>query len=511
MRKLLVPGVAALAALAVPYPAHAFCGFFINTGGVKVTNKATMVVLMRDGTRTVLSMQNSYDGPPEDFAMVVPVPVVLKKENVRTLPRDIFDKVDDLAAPRLVEYWEADPCLRPGRDDVYDMIAMSDGDGGGGGGGGGYRGPPPLDPYRVKVMSTFVVDEYEIVVLSAEDSLGLERWLHDNGYKIPDGAAALLHPYVAEGMKFFVAKVDAKKVKLDGGHALLSPLRFHYDSEDFRLPIRLGLVNSGGVQDLVVHILASSRYETANYPNVTVPTNLHVKARTAAGFADFYAALFDATLKAHPGAAVTEYAWNSATCDPCPGPTLYAPDLAMLGADVAPGAMAGGMVLTRIHMRYTKASLGEDVVFRAAAPIAGGREEWVGKALERGARPDTVNNFQARYVIRHRWTGPIACAAPRRGIWGGSPTGDRPPAPAKNLAFARRAGVSLVSFLREDVPEIGVKRPPPPPPSLPPKAAAPKAGAPKAGAPAPAALGLLGAIGLLGLVLRRRTARLPRV
>ena len=35
-------------------------------------------VLMRAGTRTALSMQNNYEGPPEDFALVVPVPVVLE-------------------------------------------------------------------------------------------------------------------------------------------------------------------------------------------------------------------------------------------------------------------------------------------------------------------------------------------------------------------------------------------------------------------------------------------------
>ena len=65
---------------------------------------------MRDGTRTVLSMQNTNAGPPEDFALVVPVPVVLQKEQVRTLPKEIFAKVDAMAAPRLVEYWEQDPC-----------------------------------------------------------------------------------------------------------------------------------------------------------------------------------------------------------------------------------------------------------------------------------------------------------------------------------------------------------------------------------------------------------------
>ena len=63
----------------------------------KLFNNATNVVLMRQGTRTVLSMQNNYQGPPENFAMVVPVPVVLQKENVKTLPTDIFDKIDQFS------------------------------------------------------------------------------------------------------------------------------------------------------------------------------------------------------------------------------------------------------------------------------------------------------------------------------------------------------------------------------------------------------------------------------
>jgi len=101
--------------LVAPRDAGAFCGFYVGSADQKLFNNATMVVLMREGTRTVLSMQNNYQGPPEDFALVVPVPVVLQKENVKTLPRDLFDKVDALAAPRLVEYWEQDPCP-PDRD-----------------------------------------------------------------------------------------------------------------------------------------------------------------------------------------------------------------------------------------------------------------------------------------------------------------------------------------------------------------------------------------------------------
>src|SRR4051794_10489900 len=90
--------------------ADAFCGFYVGGADAKMFNDATMVVMMREGTRTVLSMQNAYKGPPEKFAMVVPVPVVLQQENVKTLDPKLFDHVDQLASPRLVEYWEQDPC-----------------------------------------------------------------------------------------------------------------------------------------------------------------------------------------------------------------------------------------------------------------------------------------------------------------------------------------------------------------------------------------------------------------
>src|SRR3954465_1881606 len=94
--------------------AHAFCGFYVAGGGAELFNNATQVVLLRDGTRTVLSMQNNYEGPPENFAMIVPVPVVLTADNVPTPRRAVFERVERLAAPRLVEYWEQDPCTPEG-------------------------------------------------------------------------------------------------------------------------------------------------------------------------------------------------------------------------------------------------------------------------------------------------------------------------------------------------------------------------------------------------------------
>ena len=395
-----------LLALSAPFSASAFCGFYVSGAGSQLFNDASMVVLLRDGTRTVLSMQNNYRGPAEDFALVVPVPVVLQKDNVTTLPREAFTRLDELTAPRLVEM-AVEPCI--------DLGGLGTSGGGGisryGSGAGLAR------DLGVKVEAKFNVEEYEIVILSAQDALGLDIWLKENKYKIPEGAQAVLKPYVEGGSKFFVARVDAKKTKHVDGQLVLSPLRFSYDSETFSLPIRLGLLNSSGQQELIVHVIAKDRYELANAKNVLIPTNFDVRTRTQPQFGAFYADLLDRTFKKNPGAAVTEFAWEGAlpppteltqtgvygvTCDPCPPPQpvdnplatyLGVLSLPKIKTDTGIAAFARGATITRLHLRYSKESPPDDLVFKAASPIAGGIPE----AKEPG--PAKANRFQGRYVM----------------------------------------------------------------------------------------------------------------
>src|SRR5262245_4923604 len=148
-----------LCALLAANAAHAFCGFYVSGADQSLFNNATQVVLMREGLRTVLSMQNNYQGPPSDFAMVVPVPVILQKENVKTLGKEVFQKIDKLAAPRLVEYWEQDPCWQPRRDPDDLLVRkaakkeMAS----------GAAAAPDVD-YGVTVEAKFTVGEYDIVV-----------------------------------------------------------------------------------------------------------------------------------------------------------------------------------------------------------------------------------------------------------------------------------------------------------------------------------------------------------
>jgi len=461
MRKFqLALGVAAMALTTAK--AHAFCGFYVSGSGDKMFNEATEVVLMREGTRTVLAMQNDYKGPLGDFAMVIPVPVVLHEKDVKTLPKDVFAHTDSLGSPRLVEYWEEDPCPvpRPAKSSRHRMLEDASADD---------RDEEKSERKKptVKIEAKFDVAEYQILILSATEAAGLQTWLEQNHYKIPPGAEPLLRPYIEAGSKFFVAKVDPKKVQLVDGHAALSPLRFHYDSDDFSLPIRLGMANSNGKQDLIVNIIsADKRYEVANYKNVFIPTNFDVKEQVKARFGEFYAALFDKTVEANPGAVVTEYAWTAVPnyhCDPCTDADISNPDLMTLGGDVIGGQIAAGnFVLTRLHARYGKGDMKDDLRFREAKPVTGGREQWSKGGLEYGAVASPQNFFQARYAIRHWWTGPIKCQSPQRGVWGGPPDGnDGGTIAASKLAFVPRGKLQLAAMVNRDLWEIGVKKTPP--------------------------------------------------
>ena len=504
-----------LTLLAALVPAHgrAFCGFYVSGAEGSLYANATMVVMMRDGQRTVLSMQNDYSGPPQDFAMVVPVPVVLSEDNVRTLPHDIFGAVDRLASPRLVEYWETDPC----NPQPWPELSMRSRAGGGGmeldddeGGGLG-----------VRVEAEFAVGEYDIVILSASDSSGLETWLHREHYNIPEGAGEVLRPYVESGTKFFVARVDVERVTFvtdasGARRALLSPLRVHYDTPEFSLPVRLGLLNSSGTQDLLVHILARGRrFEVANYENVFIPTNMIVPAATRSSFASFYEGLLTQTLAAHPRSVITEYSWSAGTCDPCPTEPLSAAQLMTLGADVVGPGSGADFTLTRLHYRYTREDLGEDLVFRAAPPMEGGRGiPGTDGTLSTEVTSSYGDQFQGRYIMLNPWEGELACESPERGRWGGPP-GTRPGAPRAPVASAGSALLTgAVTPPPVQPPSPAVEETPvtPTPATAPPAAAPPEAssscaGCALAGSRPPSSAWLL-VLGLaLGLAARARRRR----
>jgi len=408
MRRLkLLVLIPCLLSLLRPEPAQAFCGFYVAKADTKLFNKASQVALVRDGGRTVMTMANDFRGELKEFAIVIPVPVVLKRDQIDVTDKAVLDHLDAYSAPRLVEYFDEDPCApRP----VLRMMAppaqpaaMSE---------GAARGAKALG---VTIEAQYTVGEYDILILSALESGGLETWLKQNGYRIPQGAGAVLGSYIRQNMKFFVARVNLKE-QAKTGFTYLRPLRVSYESPKFMLPIRLGTVNADGPQDLVILALnRKGRIETTNYMTVKLPTGQEIPPYVKGEFGSFYKAMFATQVKKEDMRAVfLEYAWDMNWCDPCAADPLSGEELKKLGvfwleggADpqaqsgamtqsrprpkvaIAPGG-AQNVYVTRLHVRYDAAHFPEDLVFQETA----NRE-----------------NFQGRYVLRHPWKGSSSCAA----------------------------------------------------------------------------------------------------
>lgn len=421
----------ALAILLIASRAHAFCGFFVGKADAQLFNKASQVAIVRDGDHTVLTMGNDYSGPLTEFALVVPVPSVLQKEQIHIGDQKLLDRLSAYSAPRLVEYNDPDPCERPGFAEDRMMAPMS--------AVASAAAPRKAAPLArgVTVEASYTVGEYDIVLLSAKESGGLEAWLRESGYRIPQKAAEALAPYVKQNMKFFVARVNLKEAK---GVQTLRPIQMAFDSPRFMLPIRLGMANSDGPQDLIVYAMTrNGRVESTNYLTAKMPGDVEIPEFVQKDFGEFYKTAFAHALKNQHGRALfTEYVWNMGFCDPCSAPPLEQAELAALGVfwlDSA-GYHGGGMplTLTRLHVRYDNEHFPEDLMFQTTGD---------------------QQPYQARYVLRHMFRGALACKAATQYL--------------HDVTARRRAEAAtlaeLTGWSRESIAQrMGPDAPPAPPP-----------------------------------------------
>ena len=396
MKQILIyTQVVTLLLAAVP-SAYAFCGFYVAKADTKLFNKASKVVIARDDDKTVLTMVNDYRGDPKEFAMVVPVPTFIERGQIHVGNKATVDHLDAYTAPRLVEYFDSDPCQRVyEKEMVLQRMAgapMADA-----------AAKKRADALGVTIEAEYTVGEYDILILSAEQSDGLEAWLRESGYRIPDGASKVLGSYIKQKMRFFVAKVNLEeKAKLGG--SFLRPLQVAYETPKFMLPIRLGTVNADGPQELFVFVLTpKGRVETTNYRTVKLPSGMDVPLYVKSEFGEFYRALFDQQVRKEDMRVVfLEYAWNMGWCDPCAADPLSREELRELGvfwqsgdSGIAPmprrrppGGGPQQVYVTRLHVRYDADHFPDDLVFQETG--------------------DT-SNFQGRYVLRHPWKGEARC------------------------------------------------------------------------------------------------------
>ena len=388
----------------------AFCGFYVAKADTGLFNQSSQVVYVRDGNRNVVTMASDYQGEVKDFAIVVPVPSVLKRKQIHITNHAVLKHLDDYSAPRLVEYHDEDPCRPP---IMYKMQAEA-------------IMPAPMTKgamrqrarsLGVTIEAQYTVGEYDILLLSAKQSGGLITWLTEQGYKLPKGAEPVVSSYLKQDMKFFVAKVNLKEFGKTG-YTRLRPIQIAYNHKKFMLPIRLGTVNAKGKQELFVYALTKKgRVETTNYRTVKLPSGMDIPGyiKDKKLFGKFYRDMFRTQVEKHRGKAVfLEYAWNMNWCDPCAADPLSSNELRELGVfwvkppatqtsrqtskKMAPGnilprpvpARPQNVYISRLHLRYDRQNFPEDLMFQTTG--------------------DT-SNFQSRYVIRHPFNGPAQCEA----------------------------------------------------------------------------------------------------
>jgi len=388
IKRMLLTGVVGVAIATSTAPVVlGFCGFYVAKADTRLFNKASQVVLVRDGDRTVLTMANDFEGDPKEFAVVIPVPTFLTRDQIHVGEKALVDHLDAYSAPRLVEYFDGNPCERRIYDRLSAPMAMRE--------SVATASRDAAKALGVTIEAQYTVGEYDILILSAQQSSGLETWLRQNGYRIPAGASEVIATYLKQNMRFFVAKVNlGEQTRL--GFNYLRPLQVAYESPKFMLPIRLGMVNAKGPQELFVYALTrNGRVETVNYRTVRLPVDMDVPEFLTAPeeFGAFYKAMFTRQVEKQDGRAVfLEYAWDMGWCDPCAANPLTSDELRRLGVFWSENGASGAqnVFVSRLHVRYDAAHFPEDLVFQ-----------------ETGDR----TNFQGRYVVRHAWTGADKCAA----------------------------------------------------------------------------------------------------
>jgi TonB family protein len=300
-------GVALLGVTLGALPAYAMCGgMFIkeaprkpvqqketvvaDAARARIVNKTSKVLLARDGDGTTVVMANDVQGDFEEFALVVPVPTVITADQVSVVEPQLFARLEQLTSPTLTEIYDPDPCPVPPSSGgsrfmeakaVAPSVASVE------------RHGPRASEYGVKVDAHYAVGEYDIAVLSGKDSSRLVEWLNLFGYGIPEAAGPMFKSYLAQGMHFFVARVKLQ-VQRATGSQFLRPLRVQYKTPKFMLPIRLGMLNADGPQELIIYAFSKlGRIETVNYRTQVLEGGGQVPVFVKDDFSGFYSSYFD--------------------------------------------------------------------------------------------------------------------------------------------------------------------------------------------------------------------------
>jgi len=317
-------------------------GFFPPEHGVANTSDQRAVIIDHGGSETIV-LQTAYEGDSSEFAWVIPVPELISAaQSVGTADPRTFETLDQITAPRRLTWTSSSAAC--GCAGSGDGARVEDG---------------------VTVWETLRVDDYDVAVLSSEQSADLAAWLNTNGYGLPGGHEDTLQYYIDRGSYFVALKIAPSADQSagdnaggppglgDGGAREMAPITLTFSTSDLVFPMRISRVSTKERVEVLLYVVAPHRATGVNY------STAEVDAPASYGGDDFPAAynrwFEDAIADAGGRALVVEYAGRLSEW------TAGNPPL----SDVLGGG--DDWFVTRLRTRLSPAQMSEDIVLTAAA------------------------------------------------------------------------------------------------------------------------------------------------
>ncbi|MGC6416998.1 MAG: DUF2330 domain-containing protein [Bradymonadia bacterium] len=219
--------------------AFACGGFFCNAQ--PVDQQAERIIFVQEDENTISSyVEIQYQGAPEAFAWIVPVPSVPELD---VWNGQAFNSLDLATQPQ----WNfLNNCF-------LDEAAES-------------AGPPQNDADDgVMVLDMQRVGPFDTVTLQSNDPRELVEWLRRNEYRIVPAMEPFIALYTAENMKFLAMKLAPGE-----DTASIQPIKMTYSAANPAVPLRLTAVAAQLEMGVKIWILGDRRFGPKNVPDITV-------------------------------------------------------------------------------------------------------------------------------------------------------------------------------------------------------------------------------------------------
>lgn len=288
LAKTTLPAIATAAMLLVPAADALACGCFsppvpesLEDDSYAINQLSEQIIFEVEDGHVTAHVSIRYEGEPESFAWMVPVPSV---PDLDLSPAALFGLIDDATAPivsirreslcpdpaYVCDYHPAPRC--PQYEDPYANGGNNGANNGANNGWDGSAdsgGSPEENPGGVVVHQRQVVGSYDTIVFGAEEAEGAIQWLIDEGFLVNDTMAPYMQPYLNGGMLFIASKLIA-----GAGVEEIKPLQMRFEAENPMIPLQLTAVAAEPELAVTAFIYSDAYFSPVDHPVLGVPPGL---------------------------------------------------------------------------------------------------------------------------------------------------------------------------------------------------------------------------------------------